>query len=103
MSSSLARRLVQRLQSHARHVTFDANPSAKYARVGDVVITRKRSVDLLNDPLYNKGSAFPLSERDRLGIRGMVPPRVQPKGHEIEIQVHPVMSSGVCLHDHDQC
>jgi malic enzyme len=65
--------------------------SAKYARVGDVVVARKRSVDLLNDPLYNKGSAFPPSERDRLGIRGMVPPRVQPKGQEIEIQASRIL------------
>ena len=64
-----------------------AAQESRHNRVGDVVVVRKRSVDLLNDPLYNKGSAFPPSERDRLGIRGMVPPRVHAKGHEITIQV----------------
>lgn len=59
-------------------------------------MVRKRSVDLLNDPLYNKGSAFPPSERDRLGIRGMVPPRVHAKGHEIAIQVP---RRAVCLRE----
>ena len=29
---------------------------------------------ILMDPAYNKGAAFPLGERDRLGIRGLLPP-----------------------------
>lgn len=33
-------------------------------------------MDLLHDALYNKGTAFPLAERDRLNIRGLVPPGV---------------------------
>jgi malate dehydrogenase (oxaloacetate-decarboxylating)(NADP+) len=36
----------------------------------------KRGVDLLHDPLLNKGTAFTDKERDALGIRGLVPPRV---------------------------
>ena len=28
----------------------------------------------MNDPVCNKGLAFPMAERDRLGIRGLVPP-----------------------------
>ena len=35
----------------------------------------KRGVDLLNDPLFNKGSSFPKAERDRLGLRGLLPSR----------------------------
>jgi hypothetical protein len=38
-----------------------------------VEITHKKSVDLLHDPLFNKGLAFPIEERDRLDIRGLVP------------------------------
>ena len=30
---------------------------------------------LKQDPLYNKGSGFEHGERDRLNIRGLVPPR----------------------------
>jgi malate dehydrogenase (oxaloacetate-decarboxylating)(NADP+) len=34
-----------------------------------------RSVDILNNPLYNKGTAFKSGERDRLRFRGLLPPR----------------------------
>lgn len=35
-----------------------------------------RGVQLLNDPLLNKGSGFTDQERDALGLRGLLPPRV---------------------------
>ena len=35
---------------------------------------RKNKMALISDPIFNKGLAFPMSERDRLGIRGLVPP-----------------------------
>ena len=37
-------------------------------------IVRKKGANLISDPLFNKGLAFPMTERDRLGIRGLVPP-----------------------------
>ena len=37
-------------------------------------IVHKKSMALISDPIFNKGLAFPYSERDRLGIRGLVPP-----------------------------
>ena len=37
-------------------------------------IVHKKGFNLISDPLYNKGLAFPHTERDRLGIRGIVPP-----------------------------
>jgi hypothetical protein len=33
-------------------------------------IVRKKGKNMLNDPIFNKGLAFPRSERDRLDIRG---------------------------------
>ena len=36
----------------------------------------KRGRELLTDPMLNKGTGFPDSERDALGIRGLVPPQV---------------------------
>lgn len=35
----------------------------------------KKGIDLIHDPIYNKGTAYPYAERDRLNIRGLVPPR----------------------------
>ena len=37
-------------------------------------LVHKKGFNLISDPLYNKGLAFPNTERDRLGIRGIVPP-----------------------------
>ncbi len=35
-----------------------------------------RGAELLTDPLLNKGTAFTEKERDQLGLRGLLPPRV---------------------------
>ena len=45
--------------------------------------TKKHGIDILHDPLWNKSLAFDNSERDRLGLRGLIPPcvRCQIKNH----------------------
>lgn len=55
------------------------NASAK-----DEVIARPRirGVDLLRDPLLNKGMAFTLKERQLLGIHGLLPPRVMDQAEQ---------------------
>ena len=35
-----------------------------------------RGMEVIQDPLYNKGTAFEPAERDRLGLRGLLPPKV---------------------------
>ncbi|XP_009796262.1 NAD-dependent malic enzyme 59 kDa isoform, mitochondrial [Nicotiana sylvestris] len=39
-------------------------------------IVHKRGADILHDPWFNKDTGFPMTERDRLGLRGLLPPRV---------------------------
>jgi hypothetical protein len=46
-----------------------------------------RGIDILRHPFYNKGMAFSELERDNLGIRGLLPPRVL----TLEIQAQRVL------------
>lgn len=51
-------------------MTAGAKPRARRAAGGN------RGVALLHDPLRNKGTAFTEAEREALGLRGLLPPRV---------------------------
>ncbi|CAO3646703.1 unnamed protein product [Cunninghamella echinulata] len=42
-----------------------------------VQVTPSRGVNIIHDPLLSKGTAFSIAERERLSIRGLVPPRCQ--------------------------
>lgn len=46
-------------------------------------------IELLRDPLLNKGTAFTESERDKFGLRGLLPPRV----HTQEEQANRIMTN----------
>jgi malate dehydrogenase (oxaloacetate-decarboxylating)(NADP+) len=46
-------------------------------------------VDLLHDPMLNKGTAFSEAEREALGLRGLLPPRV----HDVEAQLARVLGN----------
>lgn len=42
-----------------------------------------RGVNLLHDPVLNKGTAFTEAERDALGLRGLLPPHVQTQDEQV--------------------
>ena len=44
----------------------------------DDLQTKARGLDVLNSPLLNKGTAFPVEERRALGLIGLLPPDVNP-------------------------
>ncbi|KAI4370855.1 hypothetical protein MLD38_019156 [Melastoma candidum] len=46
-------------------------------------IIHKRSIDILHDPWFNKGTAFSMTERDRLDLRGLLPPNVMSPQQQI--------------------
>ncbi|KAL8139191.1 hypothetical protein V2J09_005192 [Rumex salicifolius] len=47
-----------------------------YTVINGPCLVPKRGADILHDPWFNKDTGFPLTERDRLGLRGLLPPRV---------------------------
>ncbi|KAJ1426869.1 hypothetical protein SESBI_10125 [Sesbania bispinosa] len=59
-------------------VRFAASRSRRFSTVAipGPCMVHKRGADILHDPWFNKDTGFPLTERDRLGLRGLLPPRV---------------------------
>lgn len=47
-------------------------------------LVHKRSLDILHDPWFNKGTAFSMTERDRLNLRGLLPPNVMSSEQQIQ-------------------
>lgn len=43
----------------------------------------KRGAALLHDPQFNKGTAFTAAERDLLGLRGLLPPRINTQEEQV--------------------
>lgn len=61
-------------------------PSYEYHRndVSDCIKSRSRGLNVLHDPIFNKGTGHSLVERERLGLRGLLPPRVLTMEEQIE-------------------
>lgn len=72
LSSTLLRRLHQRVAA----VSSTCSRNFTTTEGHRPTIVHKRSLDILHDPWFNKGTAFSFTERDRLHIRGLLPPNV---------------------------
>jgi len=70
--------------SNGGRVLHNADPLLRYISGAKSTGTRKQGLELLHDPWFNKGTAFSLVERDRLGLRGLLPPRIIPFEKQIE-------------------
>lgn len=59
-------------------------PSNTPAPAGNIEMTKLRRLEVIHDPYLNHGTAFSAEERERLGLRGLVPPRKQFLEQQVE-------------------
>src|ERR1035437_5936029 len=64
----------------------------------ETVRPNETGVRLLYDPVMNKGTAFSLEERKRLGIQGLLPPRVSTMAEQVARVLENVRSQTSDLH-----
>jgi len=87
MAASLSKNLLK--SAAAGSLAGDQKRSIASKMVGGeylkAEIVRKKGKNLLSDPLFNKGLGFPRTERDRLGLRGLVPPSTLAMGEQEEV------------------
>ncbi|KAJ2998017.1 Malic enzyme [Globomyces sp. JEL0801] len=79
---------------------IDSTTSHQYKL--DVSRTTKRGLDVLKDPLLNKGTAFTIAERERLRIRGLLPPRVQTMRQQIQRNFDYIEGDRALLNDNQR-
>ena len=82
-----------KIQNHRVHSDniFDPYENTNNKKIGEVILTTKHGVNVILDPLLNKGTGFTLEERERLGIRGLIPPRVFEEKDVLNWQVKKIM------------
>ncbi|KAK8944204.1 hypothetical protein KSP39_PZI008097 [Platanthera zijinensis] len=85
LSYLLARRLIRPAPAAAAAAAAAASWRSFTTTEGSrPIIVHKRSIDILHDPWFNKGTAFSMTERDRLDLRGLLPPNVMTPQQQID-------------------
>ena len=74
---NVLKRLKSTTKAEEARLIYSINSDTSREYRLDVMTTTKRGLDVLKDPLLNKGTAFTYAERERLRLRGLLPPRVQ--------------------------
>ncbi|KAF6170155.1 hypothetical protein GIB67_038688 [Kingdonia uniflora] len=83
LSSSLIKRIKHQI-TPSSSTTVIGRRSFTTTEGSRPTIVHKRSIDILHDPWFNKGTAFSMTERDRLDLRGLLPPNVMSSPQQIE-------------------
>lgn len=76
-SSSLSRILHRRILYSSAVRSFTTSEGHR------PTIVHKQGLDILHDPWFNKGTAFTMTERNRLDLRGLLPPNVMDSEQQI--------------------
>lgn len=79
-------------RGHAHRLSRDVLDLLR-AGSGPVPVTL-RGIALLADPVLNKDAAFTDEERDMLGLRGLLPPRVVTIGEQVALELEHVRRKG---------
>ena len=59
-----------------------------------------RGVQLIQNAIYNKDAAFSLDERERLGLRGLLPPRELTIDQQMELELEHVRAKNDVLENY---
>ncbi|CAE5980705.1 unnamed protein product [Arabidopsis arenosa] len=78
LSSSLSRILHRRILYSSAARSFTTSEGHR------PTIVHKQGLDILHDPWFNKGTAFTMTERNRLDLRGLLPPNVMDSEQQIQ-------------------
>lgn len=87
-SSFLSKNTDLTIQEENEYENVDSSMAQQVRKYHPPVKTGKRGIDIIHDPLYNKGTGFKHTERDRLGLRGLVPPRRLTMGTQLDKLYH---------------